>query len=146
MLKHYFNGTKQDLQHNSKWCSILRDVIVAVWESTSKNVEIIDKLNIETDPLFDPNTCLKTKYIAHNMRIYKFTKKWWWYSILQKVNVRFPQEGSILGPYLYYTRYLPSTREVTITIFADDTALIAIGNSIKKFTDIGTATYYKRNK
>ena len=47
-------------------------------------------------------------------------------------------QGSILGPILYvlYTCDLPQTANVTVATFADDTALLAIGENINDATNM----------
>lgn len=51
------------------------------------------------------------------------------YSTLKKISAGVPQ-GSVLGPILYllYTRDLPNSEEATVATFADDTAVLAVGN------------------
>ena len=55
------------------------------------------------------------------------------YSKLNKIEAGVPQ-GSVLGPILYllYTRDIPENNEVTIATFADDTAIMAVGNDIQE--------------
>ena len=58
------------------------------------------------------------------------------YSELKKISAGVPQ-GSVLGPILYllYTSDIPECEEATIATFADDTAIIAEGNSIEEATE-----------
>lgn len=58
------------------------------------------------------------------------------YSELKEVNAGVPQ-GSVLGPVLYllYTSDLPEMDDVTVATFADDTALLAVGQNIDISTD-----------
>lgn len=52
------------------------------------------------------------------------------YSVLQKINAGVPQ-GSVLGPLLYllYTSDIPEPENNTLATYADDTAILAVGNS-----------------
>lgn len=57
------------------------------------------------------------------------------YSELKIINAGVPQ-GSVLGPVLYllYTCDIPVTDNIKLATFADDTAVLAVGNSIEETT------------
>lgn len=59
------------------------------------------------------------------------------YSNLKEIRAGVPQ-GSILGPFLYvlYTSDLPQPTNVMVATFADDTALLAVGENINDSTNI----------
>ncbi len=58
------------------------------------------------------------------------------YSDLKKISAGVPQ-GSVLGPILYllYTRDIPPMEESTIATYADDTAILAVGNNVVEATN-----------
>ena len=58
------------------------------------------------------------------------------FSELKPINAGVPQ-GSILGPILYllYTRDVPTSENHTTATFADDTAILAIGSTVKESTE-----------
>lgn len=58
------------------------------------------------------------------------------YSELKDIKAGVPQ-GSVLGPtlYLIFTCDLPSMENITVATFADDTALLAIGNDVAESTN-----------
>ena len=58
------------------------------------------------------------------------------YSELKEINAGLPQ-GSVLGPVLYtlYTCDLPQIDNSTVATFADDTAILAVGNSNEEATE-----------
>ena len=57
------------------------------------------------------------------------------YSELKQILAGVPQ-GSVLGPILYllYTRDLPKLNDVTVATFADDTAVLSVGDNIEQST------------
>lgn len=57
------------------------------------------------------------------------------YSELKTINAGIPQ-GSVLGPVLYvlYTYDIPMTENIKLATFADDTAVLAVGNTIEETT------------
>lgn len=57
------------------------------------------------------------------------------YSDLRQIKAGVPQ-GSVLGPVLYllYTRDIPDLNKDTIATFADDTAILSVGNSHEEAT------------
>lgn len=57
------------------------------------------------------------------------------YSTLKEISAGVPQ-GSVLGPILYllYTSDIPTMNEGTIATFADDTAILAVGNNVEEAT------------
>lgn len=69
------------------------------------------------------------------------------YSELKKISAGVPQ-GSVLGPILYllYTRDLPNMNDATIATFADDTAILTVGDNIKDSTAILQTACNKINK
>jgi len=58
------------------------------------------------------------------------------YSALMEIKAGVPQ-GSVLGPVLYllYTCDIPKLENNTIATFADDTAILAVGNNITTSTE-----------
>lgn len=58
------------------------------------------------------------------------------YSEIREIKAGVPQ-GSVLGPVLYllYTCDIPNLENVTIATFADDTAILAVGNSSEEATE-----------
>jgi hypothetical protein len=58
------------------------------------------------------------------------------YSEVKSINAGVPQ-GSVLGPILYllYTCDIPQSKSTTIATFADDTAILAIGDSFEEAAD-----------
>ena len=57
------------------------------------------------------------------------------YSVLKEIKAGVPQ-GSVLGPVLYllYTCDLPKLENSTVTTFADDTAILAVGSGSQEST------------
>lgn len=57
------------------------------------------------------------------------------YSYLKKILAGVPQ-GSVLGPVLYllYTRDLPISEEASMATFADDTAILTVGDNVEEAT------------
>lgn len=110
------------LEEKKYCCAVFLDVAQAfdrVWH---------DGLVVKMSQQLPGNFCRLLQSYLHNREFHVAHEDA--KSTTQKIQAGVPQ-GSVLGPILYtlYTADLPDMEEVTTATFADDTAILAVGNT-----------------